>query len=72
MYEIIISIIQSVIIIFSISLKAIPLKGMLSQKRKNVLIILYILVLVINLYILTLIFIEKGTFTAFIKYDCCN
>lgn len=49
--------------------KTISLKGMLNNKKRNSLVILYILVLVLNSIILTLIFIEKGTIITFIKYD---
>ena len=70
MLEPIISINQSICLVFGILLRTIPLKGILSKKQKNTLVILYVLLLIGNSLFLTWMFYKRGTSTAFIKYNC--
>lgn len=70
MLEPIISIIQSICLVFGFLLRTIPLKGLLNKKQITILVIFYIIMLASNSFFLTWMFFEKGTSTAFIKYDC--
>lgn len=70
MLEPIISICQSICLVFGILLRTIPLKGVLSRGQKTVLVIIYIIVLTANSFFLTVMFFENGTSTSFIKYNC--
>ncbi len=70
MLEPVISICQSICLVFGILLRTIPLKGILSKKQITTLVILYLILLTLNSFFLTGMFFEKGTSTAFIKYNC--
>ena len=70
MLEPAISIIQSICLVFGILLRTIPLQGILTRKQKTILVTCYISLLAANSFYLTWMFFERGTSTAFIKYDC--
>ncbi len=70
MLEPAISIIQSICLVFGILLRTIPLQGILTKKQKIILVTCYISLLAANSFFLTWMFFERGTSTAFIKYNC--
>lgn len=68
--EPVISVIQNICLVFGILLRTLPLQGVSSKNQKTILIVLYMILLTGNAFFLTWMFFEKGTSTAFIKYNC--